>query len=142
MHYLFCFACGGVLRTLRYEKDGSEVIGCESCRLEACDRKLTKELNSVEPGALIRIRYLDHVLQRNVEPDKAQPIIREAIGRLERENQEYVYLVVDEYTETQKGPASPRKTTGFVILRSAILEIKMLQDGPENMVSAVHCVMC
>jgi hypothetical protein len=89
------------------------------------DRSL-RELDSLEPGALIRVRYLDHVLQRNVEPEKAQPIIREAIGRLERQNEEYVYLVVDEYMETRNDPVSLRKTTGFVILKSTIREIKIL----------------
>jgi hypothetical protein len=79
-----------------------------------------------ELGALLRIRYMDHSLQRNVEPEKAQPIIREAVGRLERQNQEYVYLVVDEYTEPRNRRVSQRKTTGFVILKSTILEMQLL----------------
>ena len=77
-------------------------------------------------GALVQVRYKDHSLQRNIEPSKASPIIREALGRLERENPDYLYLVVDEYDEPGPLGVSVRKTTGFVILRSAIIELKVL----------------
>jgi hypothetical protein len=77
-----------------------------------------------EIGAVVQVHYKDHSLQRNIEPSKASPIIREALGRLEREDPEYLYLVVDEYDEPGPLGVSVRKTTGFVILKSTILEVK------------------
>jgi hypothetical protein len=77
-------------------------------------------------GALVQVRYKDHSLQRNIEPSKAAPIVREALGRLEREDPDYLYLVVDEYDEPGPLGLPIRKTTGFVILRSAIIELKVL----------------
>jgi hypothetical protein len=77
-------------------------------------------------GTLVQVRYKDHSLQRNIEPSKAAPIVREALGRLEREDPDYLYLVVDEYDEPGPLGVSVRKTTGFVILRSAIIELRVL----------------
>ena len=66
--------------------------------------------DTIESGSLVSVRYMDHALQRNVEPEKAQPIIREAIGRVETQKSEYLYLVVDEYTEVDGRSAGQRKT--------------------------------
>jgi hypothetical protein len=81
---------------------------------------------SLRLGDLIRVRYKDHALQRNVDPEKAQPIIREAVGVVERDSDDYVYLMVDEYAEPGPDGDSVRKTSGFVILKSTILEVNRL----------------
>ncbi len=77
-------------------------------------------------GDAVRVRYRDHVLQRNVDPDSAQPIIREAVGIVERDSDDYVYLMVDEYAEPGPEGQPVRKTSGFVILKSTILEVNRL----------------
>jgi hypothetical protein len=77
---------------------------------------------SLRVGDLIRVRYKDHALQRNVDPEKAQPIIREAVGVVERDSDDYVYLMVDEYAEPGPDGDFVRRTSGFVILKSTILE--------------------
>jgi hypothetical protein len=80
----------------------------------------------VRVGDLVTIRYEDHCLLRNVEPSKAQPIIREAIGRVEIHAPRYIYLVFDEYDAPGPVGLPVRKTTGFVILVATILEVKPL----------------
>jgi hypothetical protein len=80
----------------------------------------------IRVGDLVTIRYEDHCLQRNVEPSEAQPIIRKTIGRVEKQEPRYIYLVVDEYDEPSPAGLPVRKTTGFVILLATILEVKPL----------------
>ncbi len=68
----------------------------------------------------------DHAFHRNVDPQKAQPIVREAVGILEIDYEDYVYLMVDEYAEPGTDGQSIRKTSGAVILKSTILEVNRL----------------
>jgi hypothetical protein len=82
--------------------------------------------NSLRVGDAVRVRYRDHALQHNVDPDKAQPIVREAVGIVERDSDDYVYLMIDEYKEPGPDGQSIRKTSGFVILKSTILEVNRL----------------
>ncbi len=77
-------------------------------------------------GEVVRVRYRDHALQRDVDPEKAQPIIREAIGVVERDSNDYVFLMIDEYAQPGPDGQSVRKTSGFVILKSEILEVNQL----------------
>jgi hypothetical protein len=61
-----------------------------------------------------------------VDPENAQPILREAVGIVERDTDDYLYLMVDEYAEPCPDGQSIRKTSGFVILKSAILDVNRL----------------
>ncbi len=85
-----------------------------------------KRIPNLEPGTLVWIRYKDHALHRNIDPVKATPIVREATGRIERETEDYLFIVVDEYLAPGPDDLPTRKTTGLVILRNTILEMKRL----------------
>jgi (2Fe-2S) ferredoxin len=78
------------------------------------------------PGSLVYVRYQDHVLFRNVDPETAKPIVQEAWGRLEYEDQEYVRLVVARYQEPNNDGKATRKATGLVILKTTILEMRRI----------------
>jgi len=79
-----------------------------------------------ELGSLVYVRYRDHVLFRNVDPETAKPIVQEAWGRLEYEDEEYIRLVVARYQEPNNEGKPARKATGLVILKKAILEMRRI----------------
>ena len=69
---------------------------------------------------------MDHNLVRNVDPEKAGPVEKMAVGQLDRETEDYVFLVVDEYTVPGPDGVVARKATGLVILKPVILEVERL----------------
>jgi hypothetical protein len=76
-----------------------------------------------EVGALVYVRYQDHALFRNADRDMAKPVIVEAWGRLDLENDEYVRLVVACYQESDGQGGQRTKATGLAIVKSTILEM-------------------
>jgi hypothetical protein len=54
----------------------------------------------------------------------AKPIIQEAWGRLDLENDEYVRLLVACYQESDGQDGQRTKATGLVIVKSTILEMR------------------
>ena len=83
--------------------------------------RITKPL---EIGDMIYIRYLDHLLFRNSDSDQQTPVMQEAVGWLQAENDCYIRLVVARYQEPQVGDVTRTKATGYVILKSTILEMR------------------
>ncbi len=80
----------------------------------------------LERGSLVRVRYRDHNLVRNGDPERAGPVEKRAVGQLDRETEDYVFLVVDEYTVRGPDGVPVRKATGLVILKQNILEVERL----------------
>ncbi len=74
----------------------------------------------------MRVRYRDHNLVRNADPEQAGPVEKRAVGQLDRETEDYVFLVVDEYTVLGADGIPARKATGLVILKQNILEVERL----------------
>ena len=76
-------------------------------------------------GVLVYVRYKDHSLFRNAPPETQVPIVQEAVGWVDDENSDYLRLIVARYHE----PGSKRtvlKTTGLVIVKSTILEMRRI----------------
>lgn len=75
-------------------------------------------------GSAVYIRYLDHVLFRNISEAVENVAERETIGWLTQENKELICLQHDRTIESlqhENGTAS-----GLVLLKSCILEIRAL----------------
>jgi hypothetical protein len=72
---------------------------------------------------LVRVRYLDHVLFRNVDPRTVKPVLREAVGWIFAQNEEAVTILSDRGL----GPGGLGESdlaSGLMILRSDIKEIR------------------
>ena len=82
--------------------------------------------NSLEVGSLVYVRYRDHVLFRNSDPERQAPIVQEVVGWLQAENDEYIRLVVARYREPVNDGKGGAKATGFVILKKAIVEMRRI----------------
>jgi hypothetical protein len=79
---------------------------------------------SLTLGSLVYVRYQDHVLFRNSDPETQEPIVQEVVGWLQAENDEYLRLVMARYPEPNAGGNAQVKATGLVILKKAIVEMR------------------
>lgn len=75
-------------------------------------------------GALVYVRYLDHLLFRDMDPKTAVPFARECVGWLDYDDPEYVRLAWERFTMPDPPYKSNPRATGLVILKKAILEIR------------------
>jgi len=83
----------------------------------------------MKEGRLVYIRYLDHVLFKDVDPRDHGPQVREAVGWLAEENGDYIRIEWERFADEHKGtghrvePKNMRqRATGLVIIKSCILE--------------------
>ena len=75
---------------------------------------------------LIFIRYLDHVLFNRSSALIHKPQVREAIGWLVYECEQYVTIVWDRDAETPTLKGGDQKASGLVLLKLDILELKKI----------------
>jgi len=75
---------------------------------------------------LIVVRYVDHVLYNRVSALAMQPQIREAVGWLVYECEQYVTLAWDHDAQPPSLHGGDPKASGLVLLKSDILELKKL----------------
>ena len=75
-------------------------------------------------GALVYLRYSDHVLFRDSEPKFYRPWVRETVGWLDYEDKEWVRIVWERFAMPDPPNGSKPKATGLVILRKSILEMR------------------
>jgi len=77
-------------------------------------------------GDVVYVRYRDHALFRDVDPDTWHPFVRECIGWLAFENDEYIRVVWERFAEPNEPEGAKQRAVGPVILKSAILELRRL----------------
>ena len=76
--------------------------------------------------SVIRVRYLDHVLFRRVDPNLVEPSKREAVGWIIKQDAEALWICFDKPIESLPFE-KPDPASGLVVLRRDILEIKELE---------------
>jgi hypothetical protein len=75
-------------------------------------------------GCLVRIRYLDHVLFKDVDPSSMRPWSRETVGWLDYEDSDHVRIVWERFAMPDPPNESKPRATGLVILKKAIIELR------------------
>jgi len=73
-------------------------------------------------GYLVRVRYYDHVLFKDSDASQYRPWVRECVGWLDYEDDEYVRLVWERFAMPDPPNEAKPRATGLVILRKAIIE--------------------
>jgi len=76
-------------------------------------------------GDVVYIRYRDHVLFKDVNPDAYEPCIRETVGWLAEENIDYIKIVWDKFSKPLEN--AKQRATGLVILRPDILVLSKVR---------------
>ena len=73
------------------------------------------------------VRYVDHVLYHRTSALSMQPQVRETVGWLLYECEQYVTLTWDQDAEPPTLKGGDPKASGMVLLKSDILELKRLE---------------
>ncbi len=84
------------------------------------------EQNNYKIGFLFYVRYLDHVLFKNVDSELCKPVVREVVGWLVKENDEAIWIVCDRSVEKVSNQIVRACESGLVILKSDMLEMKKI----------------
>jgi hypothetical protein len=90
-------------------------------------------------GSVVYVRYRDHVLYRNIRNPIEEPVERETVGWLTRENGEILLIEHDRAPQCLQLPME--SGSGVIILKSCILELRSLpfpcgSDGRLNSTEA------
>jgi len=75
---------------------------------------------------IVYVRYRDHVLFHRGDPAAMKPQVREAVGWLVGDCQDYVIICWDRDAEPPTLKGGDPKASGLVILRSDVLELRSL----------------
>jgi hypothetical protein len=92
---------------------------------------------------LVFVRYVDHVLYNRTSALAMQPQIRETVGWLVYECEQYVTLTWDHDADVPTLRGGDPKASGMVLLKPDVLELKMLNVCPwplkENSECHINC---
>lgn len=78
----------------------------------------------MKKGALVYVRYLDHVLFRDADPELQRPVEKETVGWIDHEEEGHIRLVWERYTAPPSMRSGSLRGTGLIILRADILEME------------------
>ena len=90
-------------------------------------------MTSFSLGSAVYVRYKDHVLFKNIEQPLAEPIERETIGWLAKENEDI--MLIEHDRAVPNANTGSGKRNGIIILKSCIIEMKEL---PLQKTSSCH----
>ena len=88
---------------------------------------------------LVLVRYLDHVLYNRSSALAMKPQVREAVGWLIYECEQYVTLAWDHDAEPPTLHGGDPKASGLVLLKSDILELKKLGTHSQPLQKTSNC---
>ena len=83
-------------------------------------------IEKIRTGALVYVRYRDHVLFRDIEANLCRPWTRECIGWLDYEDEECVRILWERFAMPDPPNESKVRGTGLVILKRTIVEMHRL----------------
>ena len=80
----------------------------------------------LQVGALVYVRYQDHVLFKDADAGQYRPWTRECIGWLDYEDQEFIRIVWERFAEPNPPDNARIRSTGLAILKKAIVEMRRI----------------
>jgi hypothetical protein len=78
----------------------------------------------VEVGDFVWVRYRDHSFFKDSDASQQRPRVLEAYGRLHYQDEDYLRVVFEQYSEPGSSKHSKLRSMGLVILKSTILEVR------------------
>jgi hypothetical protein len=108
--------------------EDSQVFGKTDCKVSLKDDAHAIRLDLIQP--LIFVRYCDHVLYNRASALLMQPQIREAVGWLVYEAEQYIILSWDRDTAPPTLHGGDPKASGLVLLKTDILDLQKLTAHP------------
>ena len=77
-------------------------------------------------GSLVYVRYIDHVLFRDSDASQYQPWVRECVGWLDYEDEAYVRVIWERFSEPNPPENARLRSSGLALLKKAIIEMRTL----------------
>ena len=81
----------------------------------------------LKPGDPVIVRYKDHLRFNHPHPEVLTPIVREALGWLVHNGDEYVIVSLDRNASPPTLKGGDPNVLGHVLLRTDILELRKLR---------------
>jgi hypothetical protein len=75
-------------------------------------------------GSVVYVRYWDHALYRDTDPQDFHLMLRETVGWLDEVDGESIKIVWERFTLPSKDQDAKMKETGLKILKKAIVELR------------------
>lgn len=85
-----------------------------------------QSLAKIMVGDIIVVRYYDHVLFKDTLSSQIEPLVREAIGWLDFQNEECIRLVWERYAEPAINEDSRIRTTGLALRKSDVIDVRRI----------------
>jgi hypothetical protein len=105
-----------------------------------CKNCVTKGQNSkgstLSKDRLVYVKYVDHVLFKDIDPKTIEPQVRETVGWLTEQNEDFIRIEWERFIDEFSSPAisahrtsenMKQRATGLAILRSCILELEEMK---------------
>jgi len=83
-------------------------------------------LSSLAPGSLVYVRYMDHVLFKDVDPSLYRSWTRETIGWLDYKDANWIRIIWERFAMPDPPNEAKPRATGLVILKKTILEMRSI----------------
>jgi hypothetical protein len=85
-------------------------------------------LTSAPPqlGDVIYCRYQDHAFFKDTNPSHCRPMLREAVGWLGYEDNEFIKISFERFAIPFEPEGSRQRETCIAVLKSAIIELRRL----------------
>lgn len=90
-----------------------------------------EQRRAYEHGRLVRVKYLDHAIFLNASPKGLKPTVRETVGWLVEEGEEYLKIVWDRGARQKIFSATKDRDAGIVLVRQLVLEVGEVCGTPE-----------
>jgi len=100
------------------------MAGQVKARGNSANKAFDDILSRYPESSTVYVRYKDHVIYRNVQEPLAEPIERETIGWLTKQNEEIILIEHDRTIQETSLPCG--QGNGLILLKSCILEIRRL----------------
>ncbi len=86
--------------------------------------RTTPKTKRVELGHIVYVTYLDHVFFQNSDASRQTPRTLEAVGCLDYQDGQFIRLTWEHSDEPDSAGRTIVRSTGLVILKSAIVELR------------------
>ena len=79
-----------------------------------------------QPGGsrLVVVVYRDHVQFRNIPPGNVKPALRECVGWIVYEDQEYLLIVSDKPVDRDGIQLLDKASSGLLLLKNEVIEVR------------------
>ena len=84
----------------------------------------------IERGSVVYVRYWDHAVHRDTDPQDFCLMLRETIGWIDYAGDESIKVVWERFSTPSRDQDATLKETGLTILKSAIVELRKIGFEP------------